>query len=107
MGKGLRISNQSYAFGVIRSKRFAVICCKRWGMKVRTIKKAYLLLLALTIVGCGAPQKQVWEDYQSLSDAEHKDSHTVSAEPRFSDDPLLDSVYRARYLECLEKCSKK
>jgi hypothetical protein len=70
------------------------------------MKKAYLVVLMLTIMGCGAPQKQVWDDYQSFSDSEPKDSHTVSAEPRFSDDPLLDSVYRARYLECLERCSK-
>ena len=66
----------------------------------------YLVVLMLTIMGCGAPQKQVWEDYQSFPDAERKDSYTVSVEPRFSDDPLLDSVYRARYLECLERCSK-
>ena len=76
-------------------------------MKGRTIKKVFPALLALTIMGCGAPQKQVWEDYHCSPDADRKDSYTVSAEPRFSDDPLLDSVYRARYLECLERCSKK
>jgi DNA-binding MltR family transcriptional regulator len=70
------------------------------------MKKIYLFLIALTIVGCGAPQKHVWKDDQSFSNAKHKDSHTGAMEPRFSDDPLLDSVYRARYLECLEKCSK-
>jgi hypothetical protein len=75
-------------------------------MKGRTMKKVCLVLLALTIMGCGAPQKQVWEDSQGFPDANPKDSYTVYAEPRFSDDPLLDSVYRARYLECLEKCSK-
>ena len=75
-------------------------------MKGRTMKKVYLVLLILTIMGCGAPQKQVWEDYHSSPDADPRDSYTVSVEPRFSDDPLLDSVYRARYLECLERCSK-
>ena len=70
------------------------------------MKKICLVLLALTIMGCGAPQKQVWEDYHSSRDVDPKDSYTVSAEPRFSDDPLLDSVYRARYLECLERCGK-
>jgi hypothetical protein len=76
-------------------------------MKGRTMKKICLVLLILTIMGCGAPQKQVWKDYQSFPDTEPKEYYTVSAEPRFSDDPLLDSVYRARYLECLERCSKK
>ena len=70
------------------------------------MRKVYLVLLVLTIMGCSAPQKQVWEDSQSFTEAELKDSNTVSVGPRFSDDPLLDSVYRARYLECLERCSK-
>ena len=71
------------------------------------MKKVYLVLFVLTIMGCGAPQKQVWEDYKGFSNPEPRDSYTVSAEPRFSDDPLLDSVYRARYLDCLERCSEK
>ena len=76
-------------------------------MKGRAMKKVYLVLIILSIMGCGASQKQVWRDSQSFPDAELKDSKTVSVETRFSDDPLLDSVYRARYLECLERCSRK
>ena len=70
------------------------------------MKKIYLVLLPLTIIGCGAPQKQVWEDQHRFSSGDIRDSYTVSAEPKFSDDPLLDSIYRDRYLKCLEKCSK-
>jgi hypothetical protein len=70
------------------------------------MKKIYLVLLTLTIIGCGAPQKQVWEDHYDFSSGNTRDSYTVSAEPKFSDDPLLDSIYRDRYLKCLEKCSK-
>jgi hypothetical protein len=70
------------------------------------IKKVCLVLLALTIIGCGTAQKQAWEDFSGFTDTKSKDSYTVSAEPRFSDDPLLDSVYRDRYLKCFEKCSK-
>jgi hypothetical protein len=70
------------------------------------MKKICLVLLTLAIIGCGAPQKQVWEDHYDFSSNDTRESYTVSAEPRFSDDPLLDSIYRYRYLKCLERCSK-
>ena len=70
------------------------------------MKKIYLVLLTLTIIGCGAPQKELWEDQQRFSSKNTGASYNVSAEPKFSDDPLLDSIYRDRYLKCLEKCSR-
>ena len=70
------------------------------------MKKIYLVLLTLTIMGCGAPQKQVRDEHYDFSSGNTRDSYTVSAEPKFSDDPLLDSIYRDRYLKCLERCSK-
>ena len=70
------------------------------------MKKIYLVLLTLTIIGCGAPQKQVWEDHYDFSSNDKRDFYRVSAEPKFSDDPLLDSIYRDRYFKCLEKCSR-
>jgi hypothetical protein len=69
------------------------------------MKKICLVLLTLTIIGCGAPQK-VWKDGHDFSSNDRRNSYRVSAEPKFSDDPLLDSIYRDRYLKCLEKCSK-
>jgi len=67
----------------------------------------WLVLLGLfgALFSCGAPQKQVWEDPHRFSSGNTRDSYTVSAESKFSDDPLLDSIYRDRYLKCLEKCS--
>ena len=70
------------------------------------MKKICLVLIALSVIGCATSQKDIWEEHHGFSSGNTRDSYTVSAEPRFSDDPLLDSIYRDRYLKCLEKCSK-
>jgi len=70
------------------------------------MKKICLVLIALTVIGCVTGQKEWREDHHGFSSGDTRDSYTFSAEPKFSDDPLLDSIYRARYLRCLERCSK-
>lgn len=61
------------------------------------MRKIILLLLCLSFLACGAPQ--LYHDYRDY------EKPTVEEEPmRFSSDPLLDSVYRARYLEMLRRC---
>jgi len=70
------------------------------------MKKICLVLITLSVIGCGTTQKEIWEDRHRFSSGYTRDSYTVSAEPKFLDDPLLDSIYRDRYLKCLEKCSK-
>ncbi len=56
------------------------------------MKKLVLMVSAIAIlVGCGAPAYYERE--------EPKEDALV-----FSQDPLLDSVYRAQYLEMLRRC---
>jgi hypothetical protein len=70
------------------------------------MKRICVVLITLSVIGCGTTQREIWEDNHDFSSGDTRDSYTVSAEPKFSDDPLLDSVYRDRYLKCLKKCSK-
>jgi len=70
------------------------------------MKEFCLVLITLSVIGCGTTQKEIYGGHHGFSSGDTRDSYIVSAEPKFSDDPLLDSVYRDRYLRCLEKCSK-
>jgi hypothetical protein len=56
-----------------------------------------LVFLMAVLASCGAPQR--FHDYRDFEKSE------VREEPlQFSSDPLLDSVYRAQYLEMLRRC---
>lgn len=58
------------------------------------MKKLILILMALAMFAC-AP----------INEYERPTQTEIEQEPlRFSNDPLLDSVYRAQYLEMLRRC---
>ena len=62
------------------------------------MRKIIFILMALTLFTCAPTQYYDYRDYPDES---------VSQEMKFYDDPLLDSVYRARYLDCLKNCAEK
>jgi hypothetical protein len=59
------------------------------------MRKIILISMALTLFACAPTQYHDYRDYPE---------ENVSHEMKFSDDPLLDSTYRARYLEMLRRC---
>lgn len=63
--------------------------------------RAILAMLALFfVVGCGAPG----ERYHDIRDYPAQE---VQEEPlKFSNDPILQGVYRDRYLESLRRCGE-
>lgn len=58
----------------------------------------FIILVVGILAGCGAPAQ--YHDYR-----DHEYSQPQEEPLRFSNDSLLDSVYRARYLECLKNCA--
>ena len=54
--------------------------------------KKIIIIFCLAFLGCVPPKYEKKE---------------IPEEPlKFSNDPLLDSIYRDRYLDCLEKCKE-
>ena len=64
------------------------------------MKKIIFLLLATIVIGCGPPKYHDIRDYE-------RPRPTYTGEPRFSEDPLLQSIYYDRYLRCIERCGDK
>lgn len=64
---------------------------------MKTVIRIILLLAVFAISSCGPPSQQ-FRDYRDSA-------QEVQEEPlKFSQDPLLNSIYEARYLEMLRRC---
>jgi hypothetical protein len=59
------------------------------------MRKIILISMALALFACAPTRYHDYRDYPE---------ENVSQEMKFSDDPLLDSVYRSQYLEMLRRC---
>jgi hypothetical protein len=58
----------------------------------------FIILAVSILVGCGAPSQ-----YHDYRDTEYQQEEPAM---KFSNDPLLDSIYRDRYLETLRRCGE-
>ena len=61
------------------------------------MKKIIFIFLCLSFLSCGPPFK-----YGDIRDESPK-----REAPKFSDDPLLDSIMWYRYQDCLRNCAEK
>jgi hypothetical protein len=57
----------------------------------------FVIVLWGVVAGCGTPHQ--FHDYRDYERSNYTE------EPKFSSDPLLQSVYYDRYLRCLERCA--
>lgn len=62
------------------------------------MKWILVLIVCLFLLGCGPPS-QKYHDWRDIPAQEVREEPT-----KFSQDPLLDSIYRANFVEMLRRC---